>query len=97
MNLKAEAVFYRIIKAESVGSLIKRSKLEDFRHTFWLSDCAGHCPTLLVKISTFVGQNVGQTVGYGIGIAVEFVRQLSKSGSNQYRSCTTGKNGPGGI
>jgi hypothetical protein len=33
---------------------------------------------------------------YGIGIAAEFVRQLSKLNSKQYRSCTTGKGGPGG-
>jgi hypothetical protein len=31
-----------------------------------------------------------------IGIAVEFVRQLSKLNSKQYRSCTTGRSGPGG-
>jgi hypothetical protein len=52
--------------------------------------------TLFVKISTFVGQDVGQTGGYGIGIAGLFVRQLSKMNSNQYRSCTTVRNGPGG-
>jgi Rod binding domain-containing protein len=34
--------------------------------------------------------------GYGIGIADEFVRQLSKTRSIQYRSCTTERNGPGG-
>jgi hypothetical protein len=35
--------------------------------------------------------------GYDIGIAAEFVLQLIKMSSNQYRSCTTGKDGPGGI
>jgi hypothetical protein len=55
------------------------------------------CLTLFVNISTFIGQNVGQTVGYGIGIAARFVRQLLKPSSKQYRSCTTGRNGPGGI
>jgi hypothetical protein len=30
-------------------------------------------------------------------IAAEFVRQLSKMNSKQYRICTTGKDGPGGI
>jgi hypothetical protein len=45
---------------------------------FGLSVYGKQCPTLLVKISTFVGQNVGQTVGYGIGIATEFVQQLPK-------------------
>jgi hypothetical protein len=53
--------------------------------------------TLFVKISTFVRQNVGQTIGYGIGVAAEFVLQLIKMSSNQYRSCTTVNNGPGGI
>jgi hypothetical protein len=28
--------------------------------------------------------------------AVEFVLQLIKMSSKQYRSCTTGRNGPGG-
>jgi hypothetical protein len=45
---------------------------------FGLSICGGDCPTLLVKISAFVGQNVGQTVGYGIGVARLFVRQSPK-------------------
>jgi hypothetical protein len=44
------------------------------------------CPTLFVKISTFVGQNVGQMGGYGIGIARLFVRQLPKLSSIQYRN-----------
>jgi hypothetical protein len=43
---------------------------------FGLSVYGRQCPTLFVKISTFVGQNVGQTGGYGI--AAEFVRQLPK-------------------
>jgi hypothetical protein len=30
-------------------------------------------------------------------IAAEFVLQLSKSSSEQYRNCTTGKSGRGGI
>ncbi|HKI09055.1 MAG TPA: hypothetical protein VKA09_11710 [Nitrososphaeraceae archaeon] len=30
-------------------------------------------------------------------ISAEFVLQLIKTISNQYRSCTTGKDGPGGI
>jgi hypothetical protein len=29
----------------------------------------GQCPTLLVKITIFVVQNVGEMGGYGIGIA----------------------------
>jgi hypothetical protein len=44
-----------------------------------------------------VSHYVGQTVGYGIGIAAEFVRQLSKLNSIQYRKSNTGKSGPGGI
>jgi hypothetical protein len=64
-----------------VGSLIKQEKLDAVRHTFWLVDLQWRCPTLFVKISTFVGQNVGQTGGYGIGIAVEFVLQLIKTSS----------------
>jgi hypothetical protein len=63
--LKAEAVTYCIIRTESVGSLIKQEKLEAVRRTFWLVDLQWRCPTLFVKISTFVGQ----TGGYGIGIA----------------------------
>jgi hypothetical protein len=39
--------------------------LEAVRRTFWLVDLQWRCPTLFVKISTFVGQ----TGGYGIGIA----------------------------
>jgi hypothetical protein len=39
---------------------------------------------------------IAQIRGYGIGIAAEFVRQLPKTSSNQYRICTTGKSGPGG-
>ncbi len=35
-------------------------------------------PTLPVKISTFVGQNVGQAVGYGSGIGRVSVPQLVK-------------------
>ena len=31
------------------------------------------------------------------GISAEFVLQLPKMNSNQYRSCTTERNGPGGI
>jgi hypothetical protein len=31
------------------------------------------------------------------GIADEFVLQLIKMNSKQYRICTTGRNGPGGI
>jgi hypothetical protein len=46
---------------------------------FELSVYGRQCPTLLVKISTFVGQNVGQSVGYNISIATEFVRQLLKT------------------
>jgi hypothetical protein len=41
-------------------------------------------------------QKCRQMGGYGIGIAAEFVRQLSKLNSKQYRSCTTERNGPGG-
>ena len=51
----------------------------------------------LDKKFIFCRQQCRQTVGYGIGIAAEFVRQLSKLNSNQYRSCTTVRNGPGGI
>jgi hypothetical protein len=46
--------------------------------SFRLSVEYEQCPTLFVKISTFVGQNVGQTVGYGIGIARLFVLHLLK-------------------
>jgi hypothetical protein len=42
-------------------------------------------------------QIVVQTVGYGIGIAAEFVLHLFKMSSNQYRNCTTGTDGQGGI
>ena len=35
--------------------------------------------------------------GYDIGIARPSVRQLPKTSSIQYRSCTTVKSGPGGI
>jgi membrane protein DedA with SNARE-associated domain len=52
---------------------------------YGLSIGGGQCPTLFVKISTFVGQSVGQTVGYGIGIAAEFVRHIPKTISKQYR------------
>jgi hypothetical protein len=31
------------------------------------------------------------------GIVAEFVLQLIEMSSNQYRSCTTKRNGPGGI
>jgi hypothetical protein len=34
---------------------------------------------------------------YSIGIARLFVLQLIKMSLIQYRSCTTGKDGPGGI
>jgi hypothetical protein len=54
-----------------------------FKSRFNLSGCGGYCPTLFVKISTFVGQNVGQTVGYGIGIASGFVLQLPITSSIQ--------------
>jgi hypothetical protein len=64
---------------------------------FGLSICGGDCPTLLVKISAFVGQNVGQTVGYGIGIARLFVRHLLKTNLIQYRISITERNGPGGM
>ena len=49
---------------------------------FGLSDYGKQCPTLLVKISTFVGQNVGQTVGYVLALLLDFVRQLVKSELN---------------
>jgi hypothetical protein len=45
---------------------------------FGLSVYGKQCPTLLVKISTFVGQNVGQMGGYNKGIATGFVLQLPK-------------------
>jgi hypothetical protein len=64
---------------------------------FGLSDYGKQCPTLFVKISTFVGQNVGQTVEYGIGIAAGFVRQSPKTSSIQHRNSLTERNGPGGI
>jgi hypothetical protein len=38
-----------------------------------------------------------QILEYSVGIAAKFVRQLSKLTSNQYRSCTTERSGPGGI
>jgi hypothetical protein len=49
---------------------------------FGLSDYGKQCPTLFVKISTFVGQNVGQMGGYDKGIARGFVLQLPKMSSN---------------
>jgi hypothetical protein len=39
---------------------------------------------------------VRQTGGYGIGIAAEFVPQLLKMNSIQYRTFLTVRNGPGG-
>jgi hypothetical protein len=64
---------------------------------FGLSDYGKQCPTLFVKISTFVGQNVGQMGGYDKGIARGFVRHLPKTSSKQYRISNTVRNGPGGI
>ena len=49
---------------------------------FGLSVYGKQCPTLLVKISTFVGQNVGQTVGYVLALLLDFVRQLVKNELN---------------
>jgi hypothetical protein len=75
-NLKTVTVTYGIIRDNCVSSLIKESKKLDVSDIlFGLSVSVMQCPTLFVKISTFVGQNVGQRVGYGIGIAAEFVRQ----------------------
>jgi hypothetical protein len=42
-------------------------------------------------------KNVGQMRGYDMGIAAEFVPQLPRISSIQYRSPITGKDGPGGI
>ena len=54
-----------------------------------------------VSSTNFVTVVLGPiTLGGGpisCAIAAKFVRQLSKLTSNQYRSCTTGKDGPGGI
>ncbi|MDQ4016044.1 MAG: hypothetical protein M3136_09825 [Thermoproteota archaeon] len=41
--------------------------------------------------------NATVIVGFVQDIAAEFVLQLIKMSSNQYRSCTTGRNGQGGI
>jgi hypothetical protein len=40
---------------------------------------------------------IGNLGGYGIGIAAEFVLQLIKMSSNQYRNFLAERNGPGGI
>ncbi len=82
-NPKAVTVTYGIVRDNCVSSLIKESKswmLSDI--FFGLSIWDEQCPTLFVKISTFVGQDVGQTEGYGIGIARLFVLHLPKMNSN---------------
>jgi len=53
--------------------------LDAVRHIVWVVDSRWALSDILVRISTFVGQNVGQMLGYGIGIAAEFVRQLLKT------------------